>query len=62
MKFFFPDVEEQIHTNTDVLFPFILGEKKETKQAQMKTQFRFVIGQPLNVCCSEETEPTIDVF
>ena len=28
----------------------------------MKTQFRFVIGQPVIVCSSEETEPTIDVF
>ena len=28
----------------------------------MKTQFRFVIGQPVIVCSSEETEPKIDVF
>ena len=33
MTMFFPDVEEQIHTNKDILLPFILGKKKETKQA-----------------------------
>lgn len=60
-EIFFPDVEEQIHTNTDILFPFILGEKKAERQAEMKTQFRFVIAQPLTVCSSKETEPTIDV-